>query len=211
MEFVPVNKETLAYLTLSGRSEHQVALVEDYVRAQGLGRDEDTPEPAFSDVIEIDLGAVEPSIAGPRRPVDRLPLSAAPDSFAKTLTEMAGDAAGEADGVPISGRDFRLNHGDVVVAAITSCTNTSNPSVMLGAGLLARKAVAKGLKVKPWVKTSLAPGSRVVADYLAKAGLQDDLAVLGFNLVGFGCTTCIGHAGPQVGRAAGRERECQSL
>src|SRR3546814_18253952 len=143
MEFVPVNKETLAYLILTGRSEHQVALVESYVRAQGLWGDEDTPEPAFSDVIEIDLGAVEPSIAGPRRPVDRLPLSAAPDSFATTLTEMAGDAAGEADGVPISGQDLRLNHGDVVGAAVTGCHNTSNTRALPGDGTLAATEVAK--------------------------------------------------------------------
>ena len=189
--FFPVDGETLAYLRLTGRAEEHVALVEAYARAQGLWRDDDRI-PAFTDTLELDLGSVAPSLAGPRRPQDRVTLAGAASAFGEALAELGGgDRA-----VAARGGGFEVADGHVVIAAITSCTNTSNPSVMLGAGLLARKARARGLRVKPWVKTSLAPGSQVVSDYLAAAGLQDDLDALGFNLVGYGCTTCIGNSGP---------------
>jgi len=234
MGFFPVDDETLKYLRLSGRTEQHVALVEAYTKAQGLFRTDDTPDPVFTDTIELDLGTVEPSLAGPRRPQDRVPLKMAKQMYLDSLhtdLEKAGTLAGvvqqkkatavsaspelskavmvadnegahqpqhEHGGVPCDydGQSFTLRHGAVVIAAITSCTNTSNPSVMLAAGLLARNAVQKGLTVKPWVKTSLAPGSKVVTDYFNAAGVMEYLDKLGFNLVGYGCTTCIGNSGP---------------
>jgi len=194
--FFPIDKETIRYLTLTGRSAERIALVEAYAKAQGMWRDETTPDPVFTDSLSLDLADVEPSLAGPRRPQDKVLLSQAAPAF-KTELEKFGVPAGDVTKrVPVAGTNYTLGHGDVVVAAITSCTNTSNPSVMLAAGLLARKAVAKGLTVKPWVKTSLAPGSQVVTEYYKKAGLWGDLDALGFNLVGYGCTTCIGNTGP---------------
>ncbi len=193
--FFPIDDDTITYLKSTGRDADRVALVEAYAKAQGMWRDTDM-RPAFTDSLHLDLGSVLPSISGPKRPQDRILLSEAPQSFARSL---AGEFNVPENGdvrYPVEGEEFDLGHGDVVIAAITSCTNTSNPSVMLGAGLLARNARAKGLTVKPWVKTSLAPGSKVVTDYLAKAGLQDDLNALGFDLVGYGCTTCIGNSGP---------------
>ena len=232
MGFFPADAETLKYLRLSGRPDHHIKLVEAYCREQGLFRTDDTPDPAFTDTLHLDLGTVEPSIAGPKRPQDRVPLHAAKSMYRDALKadmEKMGTLAGvaearkatagskdpektaavmvlEDESNPVhddagfhcehAGQKFKLRHGSVVIAAITSCTNTSNPSVMIGAGLLARKARAKGLKTRPWVKTSLAPGSKVVTDYLAAADLQKDLDELGFNLVGYGCTTCIGNSGP---------------
>ncbi len=193
--FFPVDGETLRYLRVSGRAEAQIALVEAYAKAQGMWRNPEAP-PLFSDTLSLDMGDVEPSLAGPKRPQDRVPLAQAAPEFAKAL---AGDfgKTGDADRkVAVEGADHDLRHGDVVIAAITSCTNTSNPYVLVAAGLVARKAQALGLQRKPWVKTSLAPGSQVVSDYLEKSGLQDDLDALGFNLVGYGCTTCIGNSGP---------------
>ena len=194
--FFPIDKETLAYLGATARKKRRIALVEKYAKAQGLFRNAKTPDPVFSKTLNLDLGDVEPSIAGPKRPQDRVPLSRAARAFAETLDKEYGKGAEAGLRVPVQGKNFDLGHGDVVIAAITSCTNTSNPSVMVAAGLLARNAVERGLSVKPWVKTSLAPGSQVVTDYLEKAGLQDDLDNLGFNLVGYGCTTCIGNSGP---------------
>ncbi|HSH62810.1 MAG TPA: aconitate hydratase AcnA [Methyloceanibacter sp.] len=194
--FFPIDKETLAYLDATGRKQKRIALVEAYARAQGLYREKDTPDPLFTDTLALDLRDVEPSLAGPKRPQDRVPLREAASAFAETLDKEYGKASEAGLRVSVKGKNFDLGHGDVVIAAITSCTNTSNPSVMIGAGLLARNAVKRGLNAKPWVKTSLAPGSQVVTDYLAKAGLQDDLDKLGFNLVGYGCTTCIGNSGP---------------
>ena len=199
--FFPIDRETIDYLAASARAPARVALVEAYARAQGLWRDADTPDPLFTDTLALDLGAVEPSIAGPRRPQDRIRLSDAAPAFARALGATFGVAEGErGKRVAPAGNDHDLDHdlghGAVAIAAITSCTNTSNPDVMVGAGLLARNAVARGLRVKPWVKTSLAPGSQVVSDYLARAGLQDSLDALGFHLVGYGCTTCIGNSGP---------------
>ncbi len=198
--FFPVDAETLRYLAFSGRDPELVALVEAYAKEQGLWREAGTPEPEFSDTLALDVSTVEPSLAGPKRPQDKVLLSQAANAFENALDDMLG-AGEDGDGrkgavVHVEGADYDLRHGDVVIAAITSCTNTSNPSVMVGAGLLARNAVARGLKAKPWVKTSLAPGSQVVTDYLEKAGLQDDLDALGFSLVGYGCTTCIGNSGP---------------
>ena len=187
--FFPVDRETCDYLEFTGRN--RAALVEAYARAQGMWRDDDAPEPVFTDTLELDLDAVEPSLAGPRRPQDRVVLSQVRQTALDAIAEHRGAPPADA---PRQGD--RVEDGDVVIAAVTSCTNTSNPSVLVGAGLLARNAVARGLKVKPWVKTSLAPGSQVVRDYLEKAGLQDDLDRLGFNIVGFGCTTCIGNSGP---------------
>ncbi|HYH69893.1 MAG TPA: aconitate hydratase AcnA, partial [Methyloceanibacter sp.] len=187
--FFPVDKETLAYLEATGREPAQVKLVEAYARAQGLFREADTPDPVFTETLELDLDSVVPSIAGPKRPQDRVPLTHAAASFADALHREYGKGAEANRRVPVEGKNFDLGHGDVVIAAITSCTNTSNPFVMIGAGLLARNAVARGLMTKPWVKTSLAPGSQVVSDYLEAAGVQDDLDTLGFNLVGYGCTT----------------------
>jgi aconitate hydratase len=234
MGFFPVDEETLAYLRLSGRDEHQVRLVEHYAKAQGLFRTDTTPDPIFADSLSLDLGTVEPSLAGPKRPQDRVPLSHAKAMFGDALRAdlqklgpatsstqyrppppvvaapdvaraiMVEDAEGgaqpqhETAGVAceLNGHEFTLRHGAVVIAAITSCTNTSNPSVMLAAGMLARNAVRAGLTTKPWVKTSLAPGSKVVTDYLRHADVLGDLATLGFNVVGYGCTTCIGNSGP---------------
>ncbi|MCB9996585.1 MAG: aconitate hydratase AcnA [Rhodospirillales bacterium] len=191
--FFPVDQETLNYLTFTGRDPHRIKLVEAYAKEQGLWRDTNTPDPVFTDTLALDLGDVEPCIAGPKRPQDKIKLSEAADMFASYLSD--NEQAAE-DRYDVKDADHDLGNGDVVIAAITSCTNTSNPSVLIAAGLLARNALAKGLKVKPWVKTSLAPGSQVVTDYLEKAGLQDDLDALGFNLVGYGCTTCIGNSGP---------------
>jgi aconitate hydratase len=230
MGFFPVDEETLKYLRLSGRAEHHVKLVEAYTKEQGLFRTDATPDPRFTDTIELDLGTVEPSLAGPKRPQDRVPLSKAKTMYREALEadlaklgtpaaakhlkeatkvsaepELAASAVIVAPGeevahegvrVEYNGQSFTLRHGAVVIAAITSCTNTSNPSVMLAAGLLARNAVKKGLTRKPWVKTSLAPGSKVVTDYLRQAGVQEFLDQLGFQLVGYGCTTCIGNSGP---------------
>ncbi|TNE25382.1 MAG: aconitate hydratase AcnA, partial [Alphaproteobacteria bacterium] len=191
--FFPIDKETLRYLRFTGRDEQTALLVEAYAKAQGMWHDENTPDPAFTETLELDISTVEPSIAGPKRPQDRIVLSDAAGAFTK-LEEQDNLESGKS--VAVEGEGYDLHHGDVAIAAITSCTNTSNPGVMLAAGLVARNALAKGLKVKPWVKTSLAPGSQVVSDYLEKAGLQDDLDALGFNLVGYGCTTCIGNSGP---------------
>jgi len=192
MGFFPVDKETLAYLQFTARPHEQIALVEAYCKEQGLFRTDETADPAFSDTLSLDLGTVEPTIAGPKRPQDRVALHAAKNSFIKVVE---GSPAKHAQ-VRNNGDSFDLSSGAVVIAAITSCTNTSNPSLMLGAGLLAKKAVQRGLQVKPWVKTSLAPGSKVVTDYLLKAGLTEYLDKLKFNLVGYGCTTCIGNSGP---------------
>ncbi|MGQ0643072.1 MAG: aconitate hydratase AcnA [Gemmatimonadaceae bacterium] len=229
MGFFPADEETLRYLRLTGRSEDHVRLVEAYCKEQGLFRSDASPAPVFSDVVELDLSTVEPSLAGPKRPQDRVPLKASKEMF-RTALEVELDrleiSAGSvvppavkapapasssekmvAEGGPvatvapdvrvhIAGEWCNITHGSVVIAAITSCTNTSNPSVMLAAGMLARNAVARGLKSRPWVKTSLAPGSKVVTDYFAKAGVQPALNALGFHVVGFGCTTCIGNSGP---------------
>jgi aconitate hydratase len=243
----PIDAETLRYLAFSGRPKELIDLVEAYAREQGLWHDADSEEPTYSDTVELDLGDVEPSLAGPKRPQDRVPLHGAKDAFRAALAELVGrdqeeeianahdEAVAEtfpasdptADSVPghdapaspapapavaagtvvaehsqtavdvtLDGESFKLDHGHVVIAAITSCTNTSNPSVMLGSGLLARNAVARGLTSQPWVKTSLAPGSKVVTEYLDRAGLTEPLEQLGFNLVGYGCTTCIGNSGP---------------
>ncbi len=237
--FFPVDAQTLAYLRLTGRPPELVKIVEQYCRAQGLWRDDVHPI-VYTDVIELDLAAVEPSLAGPRRPQDRVALRdmrpqwrhALADTFRKPIPAEAVrldrwdndggfepehaaaavatlEAEPEAARVKLEGREFTLRHGSVVIAAITSCTNTSNPSVMIGAGLLARNAVRRGLQRKPWVKTSLAPGSKVVTEYLRRAGLMDDLEALGFHLVGYGCTTCIGNSGPlpEPISAAVRERD----
>ncbi|PSJ22922.1 aconitate hydratase AcnA [Halomonas sp. ND22Bw] len=221
--FFPVDDETLTYMRLTGRDEEQIALVEAYCKAQGLWR-EPGAEPVFSDTLELDMGDVEASLAGPKRPQDRVTLADMPTAFAKVM-EDDGKPLGEStengklmseggqtavgveesyehhdsQEVDLEGEAFRLDPGAVVIAAITSCTNTSNPSVMMAAGLLARNARERGLDTKPWVKTSLAPGSKVVTDYLAAGGVQDDLDALGFNLVGYGCTTCIGNSGPLPG------------
>ncbi|MBN8964293.1 MAG: aconitate hydratase AcnA, partial [Rhizobiales bacterium] len=194
--FFPIDDDTLAYLTDTNRPAARVELVAAYAKAQGMYRTKSTPDPIFTDVLKLDLASIEPSMAGPKRPQDRVALKDAKNGFTASMDKEFNRASELHKRVPVSGRDHDLGHGDVVIAAITSCTNTSNPSVMVAAGLLAKKAVAKGLKVKPWVKTSLAPGSQVVADYFEKSGLQKDLDALGFNLVGFGCTTCIGNSGP---------------
>ncbi|MDE3171144.1 MAG: aconitate hydratase AcnA, partial [Acidobacteriota bacterium] len=191
MGFFPVDAETLNYLRFTARSEDRVRLVEAYTKEQGLFRTDQTPDPVFSDVLELDLAKVVPTIAGPKRPQDSVALTQAKSSFEKTLTE-----APKRVSVQNNGDRFDLADGSVVIAAITSCTNTSNPSLMLGAGLLAKKAVERGLSTKPWVKTSFAPGSKVVTDYIEKAGLWPYLNALRFNLVGYGCTTCIGNSGP---------------
>ncbi|MCC7281242.1 MAG: aconitate hydratase AcnA, partial [Acetobacteraceae bacterium] len=197
MAFFPLDARAITYLNLTGRDTHQIRLVEAYAREQGLWRDASTPDPVFSDVLELDLSTVVPSIAGPKRPQDRVLLAGASGAFRTELTKGLGVPAGEeGKRVKVAGANYDIGHGDVVIAAITSCTNTSNPYVMVGAGLVARNARAKGLTVKPWVKTSLAPGSQVVSEYLDSSGLQADLDALGFNLVGYGCTTCIGNSGP---------------
>jgi aconitate hydratase len=251
----PIDAETLRYLELSGRAPEQIALVEAYAREQGLWHDEHSEEPTFTDTLELDLSTVEPSLAGPKRPQDRVALSDAQEAFRESLKAYVPDDGEQQDAqdeavaesypasdppangepghepppvvahpqprtagaatlphngtartVEIDGERFELDHGHVVIAAITSCTNTSNPSVMIGAGILARNAAARGLRSKPWVKTSLAPGSKVVTEYLDRAGLTEPLETLGFNLVGYGCTTCIGNSGPlpeQISAAVG--------
>jgi aconitate hydratase len=192
--YFPVDSDTLKYLTTSGRNPDRVALVEAYSKAQGMFRETNSPDPVFTSTLELDLTTVVPSISGPKRPQDRIALDNAKQAFAAALPKEFGKT--DEPQIAVDGKDFTLGHGDVVIAAITSCTNTSNPSVLVAAGLVARKARALGLNSKPWVKTSLAPGSQVVTDYLTSAGLQDDLDALGFNLVGYGCTTCIGNSGP---------------
>ena len=193
--FFPVSQATLAYLTATGRDKARVALVEAYAKAQGLWIDESSEDPVFTDILELDMAEVVPSLAGPKRPQDKVELTNAAPAFATALTEVFNRPV-DAPRVKVDGAKHDIGDGDVVIAAITSCTNTSNPSVLIAAGLVARKAHKLGMKVKPWVKTSLAPGSQVVTDYLTAAGLQDDLDAMGFNLVGYGCTTCIGNSGP---------------
>jgi aconitate hydratase len=193
----PIDDMTLEYLRLTGRDQKQVALVEAYARAQGLFTTATSPDAVYSETMELDLSTVEPSLAGPRRPQDRVALAKAKPSFAGALEELKkGVKVQAAGGGTAVATAAQLEHGSVVIAAITSCTNTSNPSVMIGAGLVAKKAVERGLTRKPWVKTSLAPGSKVVTDYLKKSGLDTYLDRIGFNLVGYGCTTCIGNSGP---------------
>ena len=218
--FFPVDKDTVAYLEATGRDKHRIALVEAYAKAQGMYFDASSEEPVFTDTLSLDLATVVPSLAGPKRPQDRVALTEAAPKFRAALAELQGgrkqstvaksegderfmaEGAAQAGQTPetarhaVEGADHGIADGDVVIAAITSCTNTSNPNVLVAAGLVARKAHALGLKVKPWVKTSLAPGSQVVTEYLEKAGLQTDLDAMGFNLVGYGCTTCIGNSGP---------------
>jgi aconitate hydratase len=240
MGFFPVDDETLRYLRFSGRDPEMVDLVERYAKAQGIFRTDATPDPMYSDTLELDLGNVETSIAGPRRPQDRVSLSAAKSDWRQNLLGMLEHGAeldearvkewlGEGgsaekpahevaepqplgrlfESVTVDAGDeaYALRHGSVVIAAITSCTNTSNPEVMLGAGLVAKKAIERGLRTKPWVKTSLAPGSKVVTDYLREAGLTPYLDALGFQLVGYGCTTCIGNSGPVAEHIAGAINE----
>ena len=194
--FSPIDDDTIRYLKDSGRPTDLIALVQAYAKAQGMFRVKTTPDPMFTDILKLELGSVEPSLAGPKRPQDRVALREVKAGFSVSMDKEFGKSAEAKKRVPVAGKDYDIGHGDVVIAAITSCTNTSNPNVMIGAGLLARKAAAKGLTAKPWVKTSLAPGSQVVGEYLDKSGLQKDLDKLGFNLVGFGCTTCIGNSGP---------------
>ncbi|ADH90763.1 aconitate hydratase 1 [Ancylobacter novellus DSM 506] len=194
--FFPVDSETIAYLDETGRTDERIALVEAYSKAQGMWREASTSDPVFTDVLELDISTVLPSLAGPKRPQDRVLLSGTKQGFLAALEGEFKKPGEAAKRVAVEGADYTLGHGDVTIAAITSCTNTSNPSVLIAAGLLARNAVAKGLTSKPWVKTSLAPGSQVVEGYLNASGLQPDLDKLGFNLVGFGCTTCIGNSGP---------------
>jgi aconitate hydratase len=212
--FFPADDETLAYLRKTGRSPAEVDLVERYSKEQGLFRTAATPDPVFTDTLNLDLATVEPSLAGPKRPQDRVALSQMKEAFRKALTApakergfgLAPESLGRSVPLEVRGQKGELKHGSVVIAAITSCTNTSNPSVMLGAGLLARKAVRRGLRVPPHVKTSLAPGSKVVTEYLRQAGLLPDLEALGFHVVGYGCTTCIGNSGPlptEVSKAIG--------
>ena len=193
--FFPIDRETINYLELSGRPSETVALVEAYAKAQGLWRDAASEEAVYTDTLSLDLATVVPSLAGPKRPQDRVPMAEMAAAFDSAL-ELQGRASAADARVPLPGSDHEIGHGAVVIAAITSCTNTSNPAVMLGAGLVAKKALERGLRVKPWVKTSLAPGSKVVTEYLREAGLQAPLDALGFNLVGYGCTTCIGNSGP---------------
>ncbi|WP_108662614.1 aconitate hydratase AcnA [Acuticoccus kandeliae] len=217
--FFPIDDDTIRYLTSTGRDEHRIELVKAYAKANGFYRTDETEDPVFTDTLELDLSTIVPSLAGPKRPQDRVALTDASNAFAKAVGTIKGGAKSKAapatsegearfmaegaqidqsaePGHVVEGEEYRLKDGDVVIAAITSCTNTSNPSVLIAAGLVARKARAKGLKAKPWVKTSLAPGSQVVTDYLTKTGLQDDLDAMGFDLVGYGCTTCIGNSGP---------------
>jgi len=194
--FFPLDGEAIRYLHMTGRDEHRIKLVEKYARTQGMWRENEGVEPVFSDILELDMATVVPSMAGPKRPEGRLALEDVGKNYDLALVQEYKKTSGQEQRYPVEGEDFDLGHGDVVIAAITSCTNTSNPSVLIAAGLLARNAVRRGLKVKPWVKTSLAPGSQVVEAYLRDSGLQQDLDALGFNLVGFGCTTCIGNSGP---------------
>jgi aconitate hydratase len=210
MGFFPIDDETLRYLRLTGRPEAQVVLVERYMKEQGMFRSATSPGPEFTKRLALDLGSVVPSLAGPKRPQDRVPLAGVKRAFAESLRAptaqrgfaLEGEALERTGSVQVNGHAETIGHGSVVIAAITSCTNTSNPDVMMAAGLLARKAVAKGLSTKPWVKTSLAPGSRVVTDYLERSGLAQDLDALGFETVGYGCTTCIGNSGPLPERVA---------
>ncbi len=198
----PIDEETLSYLRLTGREESDIELVEAYAKEQGLFRTDATPDPVYTDTVELDISTVEPSLAGPKRPQDRVPLKDAKERFlavvAQTAAAGGGTAVATSDGVSLhlGGGQQTLRNGSVVIAAITSCTNTSNPAVMMAAGLVAKKAVARGLQARPWVKTSLAPGSKVVTEYLSKSGLLEYLDMIGFNLVGYGCTTCIGNSGP---------------
>src|SRR6266567_2060902 len=194
--FFPVDDDTITFLTNTGRKADRVALVKAYAKAQGMYRTKNTPDPVFTDILKLELGSVEPSLAGPKRPQDRIALKEVKNGFTVSMDKEFGKGPELTKRIDIPARKHDLGHGDVVIAAITSCTNTSNPNVMVAAGLLAKKAAAKGLKPKPWVKTSLAPGSQVVAEYLDKSGLQKELDKLGFNLVGFGCTSCIGNSGP---------------
>jgi aconitate hydratase len=202
--YFPVDEETLRYMRLTGRSEETIALTEAYMRAQGLFRDSSTPDPEFTDTLELDLGSVVPSLAGPKRPQDRVAMSELKETFNKALSapvkergfELKPEALATEATYGTNGGSMKMKHGAVVIAAITSCTNTSNPSVLVAAGLVAKKALEKGLSVKPYVKTSLAPGSRVVTEYLKQANLLDPLAQLGFNVIAYGCTTCIGNSGP---------------
>jgi aconitate hydratase len=208
--FFPVDDETIRYMRLTGRPEEVVARTEAYMRAQGLYREVNTPDPEFTDFLELDLDSVVPSLAGPKRPQDRVPMAELKETFKNALTapvkergfELKSDALNREATFGTNGGSMKMKHGAVVIAAITSCTNTSNPSVMVGAGLLAKKALEKGLNVKPYVKTSLAPGSRVVTEYLRQANLIEPLAKLGFNIVAYGCTTCIGNSGPLPGEVA---------
>ncbi|KTD65164.1 aconitate hydratase AcnA [Legionella spiritensis] len=193
--FFPVDRETIRYLTLTGRDEQTIALVEAYCKAQGMWYESDSPDPVFTDTLALDLTSVEPSLAGPKRPQDKVNLTTLPREF-DTFMQQSGKEAEKTKSFPVKHENYAMQHGHVVIAAITSCTNTSNPSVLMAAGLVAKKAVEKGLTRKPWVKSSLAPGSKVVTDYLKYAGLQTYLDQLGFNLVGYGCTTCIGNSGP---------------
>src|SRR5438874_92644 len=194
--FFPIDDDTIDYLTKTARKPDRVALVKAYAKAQGLYRTKNTPDPVFTDVMKLELGSVEPSLAGPKRPQDRVLLKEVKNGFAAAMEKEFNKGNELTKRFPVEGRKHDIGHGDVVIAAITSCTNTSNPNVMVAAGLLAKKAAARGLMPKPWVKTSLAPGSQVVAEYLDKSGLQKELDKIGFNLVGFGCTSCIGNSGP---------------
>jgi aconitate hydratase len=195
--FFPLDRVAVDYMRLTGRPEDRIALAEAYAKAQGIWRDSETPDPSFTDTLELNLSSVEPSIAGPKRPQDRVALKDASQAFKLELTRSLGVPANDVGvTVRVAGRNYDITHGDVVIAAITSCTNTSNPYVLVAAGLVARKARALGLTARPWVKTSLAPGSQVVTEYLEKSGLQADLDALGFQTVGYGCTTCIGNSGP---------------
>ena len=192
--FFPVDERTIDYLKLTGRDDQQIELVRAYAQAQGLWRDASSADPLFTDTLELDMATIEPSLAGPKRPQDRVVLAEVDDKFNQDLEDIYQKSS--APRVAVEGESFDFGNGDVAIAAITSCTNTSNPSVLIAAGLVARKAREKGLASKPWVKTSLAPGSQVVSDYLTQSGLQKDLDALGFDLVGYGCTTCIGNSGP---------------
>ncbi len=192
--FFPIDERTIDYLKLTGREDARIELVRAYAKTQGLWRDASTPDPLFTDTLELDMSTVQPSLAGPKRPQDRVLLSDVDNRFNDELAATYKKSRDER--APVQGMDFAIGHGDVMIAAITSCTNTSNPSVLVAAGLVARKARALGLAPKPWVKTSLAPGSQVVTDYLNASGLSEDLDAIGFNLVGYGCTTCIGNSGP---------------
>ena len=193
----PIDDETIRYLKLSGREASHIELIEAYAKAQGLWRHSGQPDPLYTDTLELDMGTVEPSLAGPKRPQDRIALSVADETYRRHVTDMTADReSGGSSTIELEGETVELSDGAILIAAITSCTNTSNPAVMIAAGLLARNARKKGLTSKPWVKTSLAPGSKVVTDYLEKSGLNDDLDALGFYTVGYGCTTCIGNSGP---------------